>query len=479
MKKRGSSKKTKRSGRRRLKNPPKVKRKSRLRFWFKAHGGATAFFLVSYLVLGLMISPDFLRKDLEGKYGKVAGAVNVSVLVRGMPQKPVVSATSGCDGSYPYIDLDWADDLGVDTFDVWRDGALLVTGLTSSSYRDTNVNVATTYAYYVAAHGPLGDEQSDEISAATETECYIPPPPPPPPVVIDQVTIGGIDVTNFQCCPQVKEKRPVFSGTTNVSRARVAVGIQSGRHGIISTFSANQNGYWSWKLRSKLPKGMKTFYLTIVDPNDASRVVSTSFQFKIAKRKMKKKTLAKCMGGTVLKDITTGIHPFFINHLFRLAVESQGRTVHPGEVLGFSLSRFQGNYPQPAGASYKLEVLDGQGNLIYEGDGRLGAQSQSQALEIEKKVAPGKYRLIARYFGGDLDISAEGDFEIKEKPIFVLGSGHEITYRQIVSNLGWAALFSLGILGIFLLLLLLEYHLSKKAIFQITDLDLKNKGMID
>jgi len=476
MKKRGGSKKTKKSGRRRLKNPPKAKRKSRLRFWFKAHGGATAFFLVSYLVLGLMISPDFLRKDHGDKYGKVAGAVHVSVLVRGMPQKPFILATSGCNGSYPYVNLDWADDLGVDTFDVWRDGAILVAGLTSSGYRDSNVNALSNYGYYVVANGPVGTKQSDTVTIQA-SECYTPPPPPPP-VNISSLTIGGADLTNYHCCPQIKETKPLFSGETNVSRARVTVGIQSGRRGLISTFSANRNGYWSWRPRNKLSRGLKTFYLSIADPNDASRVVSTSFQFRIAKRKLSKKVLEKCLGGSVLEKITYGVHPFFSKHFASLSIENQRKALYPGEVLGFSLFP-ENRLPPSGGVPYKLAILDSRGNSIYQENRESSEQGRAEDLGIGRKIAPGKYRLIAEYPEGSLDISAEDNFEVKEKPIFILGSGLEITSRQLISNLGWAAFFSLGLLGMFLFLLFFEYHLSKRALVQITGSDLKKKGMID
>ncbi|MDI6777917.1 MAG: hypothetical protein QMD77_01895 [Patescibacteria group bacterium] len=440
-----------------------------------------AFFVIFYLIAGIVAGPELLRSDLKEKYGRVLGVVSVSVLVRGMPVKPVVAAAPGCDDAYPYVDLDWGDDLGVDTFDVWRDGEILIAGLSSSSYRDSNVNLATTYSYYVIATGPLGTEQSDDVLALSETECYIPPPPspPPPPVIIDHVIFDGIDLTNFQCCPKINKTKPVFSGTTNVPRARVAVGIQSGKRSIISTFSANRNGYWSWKSRNKLSKGLKTFYLTIADPDDASRVASTSFQFRIAKRKTNKKTLTKCMGGTVLEDITAEIHPFFVNHLTKLAIENQNRTVYAGERLGFSLSRFQEDYPQLSTVPNKLEILDHQGKPVYEESRKLNAQSGGENLGIDEKIAPGKYKLAANYFGKDLDVSAEDDFEVKEKPVLVLGSGYEITYRQIISNLGWVALVSLGLTGIFLFLLLFEYHLSKGALFQVTESDLEGRGMID
>jgi len=436
-----------------------------------------AFFVILYLVLGAVVSPELLQRDLKDKYGKVAGAVSVSALVRGLPKKPVVMASSGCDGAYPYIDLDWADDLGVDTFDVYRDGALLVAGLAASSYRDNNASNAAVYSYSVAAHGPAGDNQSDTVTAQA-TECYTPPPPPPP-VDISSLVISGIDVTNFQCCPKINKKNPVFSGTTNVAGARVAVGIQSGKRSVISTFSANQNGCWSWKSRTKLSKGLKTFYLTIIDPNDASRVASTSFQFKIAKRKMSEKTLTKCMGGAILDDIIAEIHPFFVDRLFSLAVKNQNRVIHSGETLGFSLLRFPGGYSPPDGASYQLEIIDQRGNSVYKEERKPNERGKGEDLGINEKISPGEYKLIAKYSGENLDIGAEDNFEVKEKPLLVLGSGYEITYRQILSNLGWAALFSLGLMGIFLFLLFFEYHLVKRGFFEVSGSDLKERGMID
>lgn len=428
----------------------------------------TATLLTLYSAAGLVAGPNVLKNDLGEKYGKVLGTVNMSVLVRGTPVEPVVTVTDGCSGAYPYLDLDWVDDIGVDTFDVYRNGGLLVSGLTQSSYRDSNVNANTAYNYYVFASGPAGTNQSDAVEGRT-IECYTPPPPPPP-AAIDRIIIGGIDLTNFHCCPVITQTKPVFSGATNIPKAKVAVGIQSGRRGFVSTFSANENGYWSWKSRSKLSKGLKMFYLTISDPDDPGRTVSTSSRFRIAKKKTSKKVQKKCAGGVILDDIIAGIHPFFANHLFKLAVGNQSKIVYSGEVLGFS---------QSLGVPYELAVSDDQGNIIYRENKNPDGQKDTGELKIPGNLGPGEYKLIAGYSGEDSQISAEDDFEIVEKPLLVLGSDREITRRQIVSNLGWAALFSLGLLGIFLLLLLFEYHLSKRALFQITESDLKGGGMID
>lgn len=478
MKKRGGSKKTKKSGRRRLKNPPKAKRKSRLRFWLKAHGGATAFFLVSYLVLGLMISPDFLKEDLKNKYGKVLGAVNVSVLVIGMPVKPVVSATSGCDGSYPYVNLDWADDLGVDTFDVRRDGAILVAGLTSSQYRDNSVSTATTYSYSVAAHGPAGENQSDVKNIETE-QCGAPPPPPP----ATNITITGIDnindLANFFCVPETKS-RPTFSGTTNVARGRIsteiAMRMKGAKRRVLSAFWANGNGYWQWRSTGKLKKGYSTIQLTVADPNDNSRTATTSLSFKVGNKKMSQKAVRRCRVKTFKKQAFS----FPTREIFSgldMQIQKSSKIAHPGEALKFSLSGEESDYLKPASLR-ELKVIDEKGGTIYA-QSLNQPESERGEWKIDEKTPPGNYTLMARFATSDLDVSALDDFQVKEKPLLVLGSGLEVTSRQLISNLGWAAFFSLGLLGMFLFLLFFEYHLSKRALVQITGSFLKKKGMID
>jgi len=112
--------------------------------------------------------------------------------------------------------------------------------------------------------------------------------------------------------------------------------------------------------------------------------------------------------------------------------------------------------------------------LISEKDSFSGSQ-----VTIDEKLPAGDYKLFARYISGDRDVSAEDNFKVKEKPLLVLSSGMEITSRQILANLGWAAFISLGLLGIFLLLLFFEYHLTRGVLYQITGSFLKKRGMID
>jgi hypothetical protein len=431
-----------------------------------------SFLVIAYLAFGIFAGSELLARDLRNKYGKVLGAVNVSVLVRGMPVKPVVTADPGCDGSYPVIDLDWADDLGVDTFDVWRNGVILVAGITSSSYRDSNVDLGTTYTYSVAAHGPLGDEQSDDIFATAETEGYIPPPPPPPANLVI-TRLDSIDLTNFRCEARTNKKYPTFSGTTNISQARLTVVIISERgiRQVISSFTANANGYWSWKSKGKLKKGVKYVYFTAYDPDDESRSASASLRFRVKKKKPSKKFLKKCRATSLLPAGFGVAKPLHLAEGMKLSVEEGRKSVHQGEQMNFSLS---GAVLGPQ-SKLRVGIVDDKGGLVFERED----SSAGKQVAIDKNMPSGEYKIFARYFDNGKDISAEDSFQVKERPLLILNSGREITSRQILSNLGWAALSLSGLLGIFLLLLLVEHHLAGKALFRVTGEKLKERGMID
>jgi hypothetical protein len=476
-KKKIPDKKTKKN---KFEKKPKNKPSGKKKYFFgkiaKIFLAGSATLSILYLVVGFSAGSGILKNDLKEKYGRVLGAVNVSVLIKGIPMKPTVTGVSGCSSSYPYIDLNWDDDLSVDTYDVWRDGNLLVSGLTASNYRDNNVNLATTYVYSVVATGLFGTAQSDEITVETEAVCYVPtpepPPPPPPPANLVITRLDIIDLTNFRCAATTNKTKPTFSGTTNMAGARIAVEIDSGRkiRKVFSTFWANSNGYWSWKSKGKLKKGTKVVYFTAYDPNDASRFASASLRFKVGK-KPSKKTLKKCQITSLVSSKFRGSSSLFVSSQMSLRIENNQKIVHQGEEVRFSLSDL--SIFQPA-TNLQTGILDSQGNIISKENGSAGDK-----IKIDENLPAGDYKIFAQYISENSDVSAEDGFKIKEKPLLVLSSGYEITYRQLLSNLGWAVLLSLGVLGIFLLLLLLEHHLSKKALFQVTETDLKGGGMID
>ena len=134
----------------------------------------TGVVLALYLALGFWLGPGSLKQDIRGK---VAGVTTVSLHIAGPPGKPVVTAAPGCDSSSPYVQISWDATDDTDDYDINRDSAPLITGITSTSYKDTSVAASTTYSYEVVANGPLGNTASDPVNATTG-DCYVPLPEP-------------------------------------------------------------------------------------------------------------------------------------------------------------------------------------------------------------------------------------------------------------------------------------------------------------
>ena len=81
------------------------------------------------------------------------------------------------------VSLSWAastDNVGVTGYRVYRTSSL-VTTLTGTSYTDTGLSPATTYAYQVVAIDAAGNASSPASGSATTPSDTAPPPPPPPP----------------------------------------------------------------------------------------------------------------------------------------------------------------------------------------------------------------------------------------------------------------------------------------------------------
>lgn len=58
--------------------------------------------------------------------------------------------------------------MSVETYKVYRDGAVLKEGLTEKAYEDTTVKAATKYKYKVGAVNEAGETLSDEIEITTK-----------------------------------------------------------------------------------------------------------------------------------------------------------------------------------------------------------------------------------------------------------------------------------------------------------------------
>ena len=559
----------------------KNRKKSTLRKITKWHILCTGLVLAAYLALGFWLGPEALREDIKGK---VAGASTVlSLHISGPPSKPEITTSAMCNDEQSYIGLNWNFTSDTDSYDIYRDGALLVSGITNNYYRDESASYGTIYSYYVIANGPLGNTASDAVSA-TVGKCIIvkvvavegmglvvgeipkikkkdpvfsgitnipyaairveihseslisdlitadengnwewkvpeeldygqhtlyvtaidandnslhktiqqdfiitgemvPPPPPPPEDVVCRITtLDNIDLTNFRCLPITKKKTPIFSGTTNVSNAQIQAEIStpSAKRKVISSFTANENGYWFWPVRGQMKKGMKTLYVKSVDPSDSNRFGTCSLRFKVGKA-YKKKQLRKCTGATLVQSLS--VPPDYnFSEFLDLQFSGPEKFVFAGDDINFKVNLEKAFPAMTSEQKIVFQLVDSQNNSVYQEEKKISPEKDRKIFDsfrVPPYVGSGQYKVITQLMEGDKIITAEKSIEIKEKPIIKLSSNWSLTYIQLLSSLGWIVIILLSLALIFFGLLGLEYHFSQYAVLQVTEKELKNKGYID
>jgi hypothetical protein len=563
------------------KKPAKRKKSILLRRVAKITGTLAAVLLVAYFSIAFILDKDFLKRELGEKYGQVAGLTTMTLRMIGPPQKPILSATSLCQNYVPYVHLSWTSDDQMDYFDVDRDGAPLVSGLTNNFYDDIAVTELSSYTYSVTAFNPLGQNTSDPVTVvvldcgelppppvltatpvcvgqspyinlswtsdpqmnyfdldrngsllagnltdteyndgavgellsytysvtaftsqgqvtsntvtATALDCTEPPPPPPPPTgptcVITK--FQNINLAGYTGTPSTKERNPKFYGTTNMANAIIEV-VVAGETSVVATTSASQNGYWTWKPQNKLNYGTHTIWATAIDPNDSSRRKTTSLKFKINREEEEKKEEAEVPAPEVsvppatvpptLPEKPAPVPPEVISS-FNLSVQVE----NPDEVAYVGRKLVIETKIDIAGEVAKQEseiqywiVNSDDAEVFRDSDGIFinGDMTIRKDLDLPGLLKPGQYKILVDVVYKGTRYIAEDTFTLKEVPLVSLGAGITITTGQIMRNLFWVILWLLLLLLIFLTLLAIEHWISQRAIIQITEETLRDKGLI-
>ena len=464
--------------------PRPKKKKSALRKITKWHLLLTIAALSLYLGLGFWLGPGALKQDIEGKVAGVSSTV-LSLHIAGPPAKPVVTATPGCDSSSPYIQLSWDATNDTDDYDIDRDSAPLITGITTPSYKDTNVSANTTYAYEVTANGPLGNTASDTVSATTG-DCYVPLPDP----TNEIITIENINLTTYNKIPKIKKRTPTFTGTTNIAHALIQAELYTGPL-IISSTTANGNGYWSWKVPQKLDYGSHTLYVTATDPSDSSRYKTDQVAFKVIREDEEEEdedeeeeTAAPALVSPVSPGpAAPGAAPSEKNAPFnlKLEIENKDKVVYVGSDLATKLSVIKLRDFGEGNDLVKYKIIDSRGNTVLDSEETFRLKEGEiyrKSIRLPVYLRAGRYTVRAETEKEGFLISAEDSFEAAEKPILNLGGGVIITYPQLVSTVGYIFIFLLLLLVLFLLLTAREYWLTKQARFFVDEEELSRDGYI-
>jgi|GEM_PF-1591547 len=426
--------------------------------------------------------------------------VSVDVLDCGEPPPPpVLTATPVCVGEAPFINLSWTSDPQMNYFDLDRDGFLLAGNLTDTEYADGAVTELTSYTYAVTAFTSQGQVTSNTVTA-TALDCTEEPPPPPPPPPEDATCVitrfQNINLSGYSGTPSTKERKPKFYGTTNIANAIIEV-VVTGETSVVATTSANQNGYWTWKPQNKLNYGTHRIWVTAIDPEDSSRRKTTSLKFKIKREEEeeeKEEEVETPSTGTTVPSVPTtpvppGVPetppPFPPAEIPSLEISVQvlnpDNVAYPGSDLSVETKI---DVPDDAaGQESELQywIVDSDDNEVLRDSNKIfidGDLTIRKDLMLPGLLKPGRYKILVDVMYSGTRFIAEDSFILKEIPLVSLGAGITLTTGQIMRNLFWVILWLLLLLIIFFTLLAIEHWICRRAIMQITEENLRDKGFI-
>ncbi|MEI8096617.1 MAG: hypothetical protein WCG73_00765 [Candidatus Moraniibacteriota bacterium] len=444
----------------------------------------SAYFSVAFF------NPGFLSYDLRQKYNALANdTVAITATVLDVPTKPVVSGASQCNSGVLSVELDWADDINTFTYDIVRDGLLLVTGISSSAYSDTNVTLLTTYEYVVTARGPMGPgfATGDPVSVTTLHTCGSGSVDP----TVNIVSFDGQNIGSYVGTPSVTNRRPIFTGTTNIPNATIQV-VVGPPSSFLAQFTANVNGYFSWQPPFDLSLGTQVFTVTVIDPNDSLRQTSSSLQFEIKESSSGgRSSNARHSNGSgnniplstiepVIPIVVPPVVPISVD--FSLSVVNKEKKVFQGETLSLLLLiKDIGKEYQNANVPVRFSIVDVDGNMVTSStsDELLykGAAIQ-KTLDTPTYIKPGAYSVQAEILIGETNVSRLVAFTVMEVPLISLGGGAFVTYAEIVQNMGWIVLALLILLLLWIFMFMREYGLYLHALRHITEQHLMNAGFM-
>ena len=442
------------------------------------------FFLAFYLLVSLIQNPNFIVRDLQEKYARVAGtssAMNLNVHFTGPPSKPVLTATPGCSPTNPYVDLNWNATSDTTDYDIQRDSLPLINNLTNTHYQDDAVNNSTTYAYKVIASGPLGNTGSDPVSATTG-DCTLNVP-----VTCKIQNMNDKPLSSYDGTPTTKDRFPKFSGNSNTPNALISIFI-TGETSVISNIVANINGYWKWETPFKLNYGSHNILVMATDPLNSLRYGSDSLLFKIEEEETVSEKKEETVPPAVEIPGITLPQPRIIPPeetekisvpmALNVTVVNPEKKIYSGQNVSLETGIIHYNNDLK-NFDIQYEISDSNGNVIKSFEQNIsssGNETIKKEISLPSLSKTGKYKIIAKTFYGGFNISSEDYFFLVERPVVNLGGGFIFTLTELLQNISWLIFILLLLLLFFLLMLSIERYLSEKALFQITEDFLRKKG---
>lgn len=475
-----------------------------LRRFCLIHACVTGVVLFSYAFLGFLWGPMFSVSDFREVWRSFADDdVVVSAVVLPPPSVPIVSVEAVCPSGTLFVGLDWPDDEGATSFDVYRDGSPLVSGLTLSEYDDTGVSTDTGYSYVVIAYGPMGPgiATSAPVSVTTPSGCLELLSP-----VLSIVTVAETNVEGASSV-SVSDTTPTVTGTSNMPNASVELSIV-GSASVYALFATNVNGYWTWTPTAEIDSGTYTLVVRVTHPLYPLQTASDTLTLTIlpsssssddddddgssSKKKKKRRSSVTLPSPTYRVPPETSVPespevppaiesiPPFSPAALSLDVVNPGNWVFQWRTLETTLTvdRLDESYEGSEG-EIKYRVFDPDGEEVFSVTRLVRVHRGDvfrEAIPIPRNWHSGDYRITAHLRTGALTVQTETLFLVVDLPIFDLGGGMMVTWTGALLFLGWTSLWSLLFLLLLLLLFVREYWLYLYSREHVDDSDLPGRG---
>lgn len=454
-----------------------------------------------YVLAGYFFGPQLLLEDIMQKYRALAEIVTVSATVLPPPSEPAVSGDAACPGDVLTISLDWTDDDGATSFDVYRDSLLLVSGLTDSEYDDTSLSLGTTYSYEVVAYGPMGSGSatSDVVSISTPIDCLALTAPTIAITSIDSVALASLGSES------VSDDQPLISGTSNMPSASVVIAL-SGPTSFSATVSTNINGYWEWTPSTALSDGEYTLTVSVANPFDSLQSASSSASFSVdtsdsssggSKKKKKKKHVSTITSSASPTSVPEATIPEIVppSEFTPAVKDEQTLPVISLEITNPNNEVFQQGdlavrlhaisvLPVYEGKMYEVRYTSidasGEESLLFTSTEAIWRDGLiEKIISVPRGSLAGMYTLRADIMISDHEISsAETAFRIVPIPLLDFGGSIRITRDEVIVFIG-RVLFGLLFLLLFLFLLFIrEYAMYSQTAVSVAEESIGRKGYV-
>lgn len=468
----------------------KKKKAILLRVFLRGYTRAALVIFGLFLIIGLW-HPGFFAYGMNHLTTALADTLDINGLVLPPPETPTMTTELSCNplNLAMALDLDWDLDSGngTYTFDIYRNGSLMVAGLPSTTghYLDTNLTIATPYTYKVRANGPMGPgfAESNEVTLTTPYNCDGLTPP-----TVEVTMFNGRPLASYrdQTLYNTHKRRPLLVGASNIPYAQVQIVIDTETR-LVATVTANANGYWEWLPLARLSFERSTMYITATDPLNSERYAETTFRYQIVRE-------AEGVGNEGGSDslvsaptntgVSQGRGRGQSNDALFMSLTLQGEQNNYAQ--GEEVTTFLTPYHLTQSQSEKAHIVeyrltDASGNAITNTKREVflrEGEPIGQSFEVPLYLQPGRYVISALIDIDGVRYTQSREIIVRSVPVLKLSNGKDVTYDEFMWNLGWIAFVALATVLLWLFLAFYEYWLFMHGKLYVDEFSFKKKGYL-